>query len=910
MREPSLYATFESRLRAGASVEILGETSTHVETRTHEEMLRSAALRATSIAEQGVGKGEVVGIFARTTFDFLIGCLAIWRRGAVVMPLAPPARLVSREAWENRIHALLAKAEATAILAAPGDPELSTHVPRLTPTETGGAFADPHPESTDVALIQFSSGSTSAPKGIVLEHGALLANLAATGKRECPFPPEKSRFFSWLPFSHDMGLINYFLMPFSKGGSMSLLPTELFVRSPLRWLDELTRFQASVSSAPNFAFGLAARELEKDTRRELDLSPWQYAGNGGEIVSAAILERFAAATQRHGFDPGSLVPGYGLAEATCTVTAHSPGEGWTVDHIDRSELAAGVARPGVAGQTGVAPFVSVGTAIDNSEVIVVDEMGAPLEERVVGEVLVKGPGVMRGYLSDPEATAAVFVDGWLKTGDRGYLVDGRLYVTGRSKDTIIVGGQNYYAEDVERVVQRVKEVRPGNAIAVATMEGGAEGLAVIAETGGEPSRRRAIREQIAHEVTSETGIAPSRVLLLPARSVPKTTSGKLQRQKAKQMLEQGAFTELEEPVAEPESAPSAQRAPSDPLEHQLLGMWRSVLEVEEIDTSDDFFLLGGSSVQAASILSMIEERYGRDLPLSVILKAPTVKKLAAVVREETAPVAARLVPLQVDTGGAPFFCVHGGGGHVFHLLPLAHRLAGRRSFYGLQARGSDGTEAPHGSVEEMASEYIAEMMQIHRGPYLLLGYSFGGVVAYEMAAQLHRAGEEVALVGLLDAPSIEDAGVRSPLLDRSNWKKGPRSALRYARNTVERRSSDIKNRVTLARQKALPSDVVTDFLIQNSGKVMAKYSGGGYPGPVHYFRVVDPGGEPMATRSEGWGRLVGERLRMIDIEAPNHVEFLQEPWVKSLADALVIESEKTLESRSPKINHEEASPGA
>lgn len=891
MRASSLFEAFQRSHRTEGSVTILGDQPRDEETRSHEEMFDSASLRAGGLAEQGVERGEVVGLFARTTFDFLIGCLAVWRRGAIVMPLASPARLVSQDAWEDRIRALLNKAGVKAIIPSPGDPTLRTDVPLIAATESAGRFTDAMPAPSDIALIQFSSGSTTAPKGVVLEHGAILSNLASVGKRECPTPDDGAFFFSWVPFSHDLGFINYFLLPLSMGRSSSLLPTDLFVRTPLRWLDEMSRYRATMCGAPNFAFGLAARELEKDADRTLDLSAWSYAGNGGETVSENILERFIAASARHGFDRGSLIPGYGLAEATCTVTSHFLGEGWTVDHVDRSALAAGVAHPVSAGRPGVASFVSLGSPLDGVKVVISDEEGVELEDRHVGEVLVKAPSVMRGYLSDSEATEAAFRDGWLRTGDLGYIRDGRLYVTGRSKDTIVVGGQNFYAEDIERVVQRVRGVRPGNAVAVATLSGGAEGLAVIAETNADPDATRTVRQAIAHEVLTETGIAPTKVLLVPPRSVPKTTSGKLQRQRAKQMLEEGAFSGMAPPNEK--EAPT----PMDPLELQLLSIWRSVLEIDSIDPHDDFFLLGGSSVQAASILALIEDQLGRSLPLSVILRAPTIAKLAAILRTEPTARPPRVVPLQTEGSKTPFFCVHGGGGNVFHLLPLAHHLTGRRPFYGLLARGSDGTEAPHDSIEEMASDYIAQMLQIHEGPYLLLGYSFGGVVAYEMAAQLHRAGEDVALLGLLDAPSLESAS-RSPLLDPAKWRKGPKSALRYARTTLDRQTTRLKGRLALAMQKPLPAELITEFMMVHSGRLMARYRGGGYPGPVHYFRVVDSNGRPMAPRSEGWEKLAGDRLRVQDVEGPNHVAVLQEPWVGSLANALAVEADKALASRN------------
>ena len=516
-------------------------------TLSYDELVDQAERKAAGLAEHGIERGAAVGLFAHTTFDYITGCLAIWRRGAVVVSLPTAPRMGSLEAWIERSASHLRKAKAKALLLGEGDSALDLGVPTLAMASLGhsGPFRDPFPEPSDIALIQFSSGSTSHPKGVQLDHRAVTELHEASTRRLGPHSEGTDGcFLSWLPLSHDWGLLQFALRPMRLGRSTVLMPTEAFVEAPLRWLEEIGRWRAVQSPAPNSAYGFVARLLERSDKLDTDLASWTYAGNGGEPVDVGTLEAFSAAAARYGFEAGALVPGYGLAEATCDVSVAAPGSGWRADHIERSSLAEGHAKRAGGPGPGVSTFVSVGPPLDHVELTIADDAGHELPERSVGEIVVRSQSVMRGYIDDPGATGEALRGEELRTGDLGYMADGELFITGRMKDIIIVGGRNYHAEDIERVVETVSVVRKGAVVALPVRQAGAEGIGVIAESRATGEELLRGRSEIRARVLAETGVGARSIVFVEPRSLPKTTSGKLRRAESKRMWEQGELTDV------------------------------------------------------------------------------------------------------------------------------------------------------------------------------------------------------------------------------------------------------------------------------------------------------------------------------------------------------------------------------
>ena len=853
---------------------ILGQERGTEKTFSYDELFDASEARAAGLAERGVGHGDVVALFAHPTFDFVVGCFAAWRRGSVVVTLPLPPRLGERRAWADHVNALLRASEAKALLVGEGDPQLDTDVRLIEAAslEGAGRFTDPGPDPSGIALIQFTSGSTSVPKGIVLEHGAVAAGIEAVRRR---FGLSDESLLSWLPLHHDMGFILYLVRPLCQGVPVVLMPRDVFVKEPLRWIEEMDRAKATISSASNSAYGFVARELERYEGKPFDLSQWRFAGCGGEPVDPATLDRFAVSAKPHGFDPSAFMPGWGLAEATCTVTAKSPGFGCRFDQVDRHVLSQGEALPAEPGSNAVS-IVDVGSALDGYEVEIVDDQGDLLPDRRVGEIAVRAPSLMRGYLRDAEATRAVLREGRLFTGDLGYLVDGNLFVTGRIKDVIIVDGANYHASDIERVVGTVSGIRKGGCVAVSTKVGGSERLAVIAETSSGPEAARAEKAAIQAAVLAETGVSPAVVVLVAPRTLPKTTSGKLKRSAAREMLESGRLVDLGASSSErPERTLTA-------TEERLAKIWREVLGVREVGPDDNFFELGGTSLQAARIVTEIESTLDVNLPLSVLAESSRLGELAVAIDEAGRSTSKTLIRLIHSDTGPDVFAIPGAGGTVYGFRALSEELEGECSVYGLEAQGADGRVRPAGSVEEMADHYIEEMKRVSKGPYVLMGYSFGGVVAFEMAARLAGRGEKPARVVLLDTvapPKIrpEDFRSESPRGVGETWARARHISVMTIVRTLAWGRRHLRTPIS--------PRLYLRYLLGHTNSLSAGYRPPIYRGPVEYVQVVTGDHAPTERHAQVWSEVAPDfRVHLVDI--PSHEHLLYEPWVNELVPIL------------------------
>lgn len=535
--EPSstITSALERGVQAGACLTILGPDDE--KTISQADLNERAAHWAAALAEKGVQRGDRVCLWATTSFDFVCGCLAAWYAGAVAVPLPLPARWTSRTAREELAAALIGKVRPRAVLIGNDAPAVEVPVPKIAfeTLETTNTYRA-EVTSVDPAVIQFTSGSTRGPKGAVLSHGAITSHLAALERATKIDVGHVS--VSWLPLYHDLGLFHYMVRAFVEGYDAVLFPTQMFVSDPERWLVELSRWRATLTSAPSFAYALASRALEA-TDQTFDLSHLARAGNGGEFVSAPTFLRFIELATPHGFSPGAVSCGYGLAEATCAATLHPLNQPLEVDRVDRDQLVGGYAAPSNSDGPRTATFTSMGPPLDNVKIEVRGHEG-PLEDRNVGEIAISTPAMMSGYFDDPESSSEALREGWLLTGDLGYLVEGRLFVTGRIKDLIVSRGRNYSAEDLEPVVHRVKGVRKGGIAAISSTSDGGEGVALLVEVATDGDRDQ-IRTAVTKALTSATGLIPTQVLLLEPRSLPKTSSGKLRRAEARRLFETGAL---------------------------------------------------------------------------------------------------------------------------------------------------------------------------------------------------------------------------------------------------------------------------------------------------------------------------------------------------------------------------------
>ncbi|NPV59332.1 MAG: fatty acyl-AMP ligase [Actinobacteria bacterium] len=500
------------------------------------ELKEAAERAACGLVRAGVEPGDRVGIMAQTTPATVLTFLGCWAAGAVAVPLPLPMRAVDPASFIEQSRGRLEKVGAK-LLALPGSlmpmaGELGMGVKMIACEElsSGGGLPPASTTPDDVALVQFTSGSTSEPRGVVLTHANIMANARAIARKAKV--THRDRVVSWMPLYHDMGLIGFLITALGYGTSLVLMSPQRFVSDPASWMRALSDHRATITGGPNFSYALSTRVLEGGGAGDIDLSSLRLALNGAEPVDPEAMDGFVKVGAEYGLKPEVPYPVYGLAEATLAVTFPQPGKRYRVDHVSRNDVEdRGVATPADPGDGGTRALVSLGTPLEGVKLRVVKEDGSEAGERELGEVCVSGPCVMRGYWGDEAATAKSIREGWLHTGDLGYLAGGELYLVGRIKDMVIIGGRNLFPEDVERCAERVSGMRKGNAVAFGvTTRRGRERLVLVGETRlscAEAARETA--RAVSEAVREEIGVPVREVILVPAGTLPKTSSGKKRR---------------------------------------------------------------------------------------------------------------------------------------------------------------------------------------------------------------------------------------------------------------------------------------------------------------------------------------------------------------------------------------------
>ncbi|MEW5847817.1 MAG: AMP-binding protein [Myxococcota bacterium] len=528
---------------------------------SYGELWAATTELAGGLQASGVQPGQTVGLMLRTEAAFFPAFLGALLVGGVPVPIYPPFRADQVEDYVRRQVLILRNAQARCLVTFPEAERVARwlrlqlpHLAEVTTAEslrTRGArvlpvVRQPH----DPALIQYTSGSTGNPKGVLLTHANLITNIRAIGAGLDIRPDDVA--VSWLPLYHDMGLIGSWLTSLYFGIPLVLLSPLTFLARPVSWLRVIHAHHGTLSAAPNFAFDLCARKIADEELTGLDLGSWRVALNGSEAVLPETLERFTRRFTPYGFRARAMFPVYGLAECSVALTFPPLDRGPRVDEVDREQLQRhGHALPSRTGDVRAQRFVSCGTALPGHQVRVVDERDVPLAERREGCIQFRGPSVTQGYHRNPEATHAAFHDGWMDSGDLGYLADGELYVTGRRKDLIIKAGRNLHPQEVEEVVGGIPGIRKGCVAAFGVVDPalGTERFVVVAETS-EPSaaQRQRLRDSAVQQVLRQVGVPPDVVVLVPPRTIPKTSSGKLRRRAAQEMYTAGDLTRPRRPV--------------------------------------------------------------------------------------------------------------------------------------------------------------------------------------------------------------------------------------------------------------------------------------------------------------------------------------------------------------------------
>jgi fatty-acyl-CoA synthase len=518
---------------------------------TFAELRDDSLLHARRFIALGIKPGDRVALVAETGPEFASCFFGAVYAGAWPVPLPLPTSFGGREAYVEQLGIQLNSCDPALFLYPPelsdfcGEAAAKAGVPSrawdsLATVSTVDAEL-PQASPDDIAYLQYSSGSTRFPHGVAVTHRALLDNLRSHGiglKVE-----ETDRCISWLPWYHDMGLVGCFLSPMSLQFSVDYLKTEDFARRPLAWLDMITRNPGtSVSYSPTFGYDICSRRMSSQTRAEdrFDLSRWRIAGNGADMIRPDVMQAFVDSFAKAGFEASAFCPSYGLAEATLAVSLMPPGEGIRLELVEENELS-GCAPNGDERPRRYRAVVNCGKPVTGTEIEIRGPSGEILPDRGIGKVYVRGGSVMHSYFRDEESTKACLSDdGWLDTGDMGYMSKGYIFIVGRAKDMIIINGRNHWPQDIEWAVEQLPGFKSGDIAAFAiTGPSGEETPAVLVHCRvSDAEERGRLRDEIRERVRAITGITPV-VELVPPRTLPRTSSGKLSRTKARNLYLSG-----------------------------------------------------------------------------------------------------------------------------------------------------------------------------------------------------------------------------------------------------------------------------------------------------------------------------------------------------------------------------------
>jgi acyl-CoA synthetase (AMP-forming)/AMP-acid ligase II len=591
----------------------------------------------------GARRGDKMIIFLSSNEQFLDGFWAAVCGGITPVPLAVGisdehrhkllrvARKVDKPLLYTdsknlqRLEALAAQVGESALFG-----ELKARsflVESITDISRPGKLHRPAPD--DLAFIQFSSGSTSEPKGVMLTHGNLIAN--TQGSTAVDKFNDQDVTLSWMPLTHDMGLIGFYLMQFANRVHIHLMPTELFVRRPLLWLQVASRKKVTITCSPNFGYRHFLKVLGDRRLEGVDLSSIRLMYNGAEPISVDLCNEFMNALAYTGLKRQAMYPVYGLAEASLAVTLPELGSGYRWVRVNRHKLAVGSRiELNPVDTRDALELMCVGRVVPNTEVRIADDLRAPLPGGIVGHILIRGASVTRGYFGDPEATAlAISADGWVDTGDLGFMHEESLYIAGRSKEIIFINGQNYYPYDLENIAQRAPGMDLNKLVAAGVSTPGSQGeeLVVFVLHRGSLQDFLPVAAAVGRLINEHTGLEVAQVI--PTKRIPKTTSGKVQRHLLEQAYVDGEFAaELEELKALRAASGAGSHASGTELEAHLQAICEAALPGKRIDVNDNLFDIGASSLKLIEIHENVDRDFPGLIDLTELFDHPTIAELA------------------------------------------------------------------------------------------------------------------------------------------------------------------------------------------------------------------------------------------------------------------------------------------
>ncbi len=744
------------------------------------------------------------------------------------------------------------------------------------PCHLAAQWQAPDINGDTLAYLQYTSGSTSTPKGVMLDHANLMGHLAAL--QQAVGYDSNSVTVTWMPYFHDYGLVEGILEPLYNGTPCYLMSPTAFIKHPFRWLKAIEHYGATHSQAPNFAYAYCLKRVTPAERDTLDLSQWQAAGNAAEPINPEVMEQFCQTFASCGFRPHAFAPAYGLAEATLLVTTSRKADTSVFCTIDADALAQNRIVETPTGQR----LAGSGRLLAETQVVVVHpETLTRCAPDEVGEIWVASVGVARGYWQRPDATQETFyahlVDtgksAFLRTGDLGFLKDGELFVTGRLKDLIIIRGANYYPQDLEWVVEKSHPaLRSSYGAAFAIEIDGVEQVVIAFEVDRSASKNLDVDEvvgAIRNAVAEHYELPIYGIVLLKRGSIPKTSSGKIQRQACQKAFLDGSLNSLALWTLD-RTSNQQKITPQNQIESQLMQTWQRVLGVSSISTKDNFFELGGDSLKTAIVVAEIEQVFGQSIPLASLAEASTIEQLAALLMQrDRKGTFTSLVPINLNGSKRPFFYIHGLPGYNLDVQSALARYIDR-PFYGIQAVGIDGQSSPYTHMKDVVAHYIQELQIVQpEGPYLLGGVCIGGNIAFEMAQELRKRGQKVLLVVMVDSPNpftAEEGKIKLP-----NWYPQPHLG------------AELINKGLSANQ------VENLFRVWNANiQVIADHRPQAYEDCVVYFSAQEKVMEkhrfdPMQLN--GWNNLVADGIEFCEVSG-SHLTMHFEPHVRELGEKL------------------------
>ncbi|MFF6813404.1 AMP-binding protein [Streptomyces sp. NPDC012403] len=725
----------------------LGGADAAFQDQSHPQLLDDARRTLGGLRAQGLRPRDKVVLVLEQPREFLTAFWAAVLGGFIPCPMAPLRG--DPERWAAQLTHVDALLEGPLIVTSGS---VAAELPRVNGLRVGllerlytAEPAEPYraaPE--DTALLVLTSGSTGNSKAVMLSHANLLA--AMTAKNGHHRLTAADTTLNWVSFDHVAALLECHLLPLSTGGRQLHVEPSVILQEPLEFLRISSRHGVTMTFTPNFLLGQlnAAAERLRAGGERLDLTRLRHIVSGGEAVVRTTGEGFLDHFAPHGLARDALWPAFGMTE-TCAGSVYSRK---AFPEVDRGS-----------------EFASLGTPVHGLRMRVADADDRELPEGAVGELQLSGPMVTSGYYNNPGATEEAFTaDGWFRSGDLGRIEAGRLSLVGRSKDSVIVNGVNYFSHEIEASLEQLPGVAGAYVAAFPTRSAGADTEQLVIAFHPDVPDDEAMLHQVLTAVRSSVvlhwGFRPFLVLPLPKEAFPKTSLGKIQRSLMRQRLESGAYEAEAHAAAELTTRMLGGHTPPEgATEQALCEIYAEILDVDpgSLSASAAFFDLGGTSLDILRLRSKVAERLGAtDLEIITLLRAPTVRALAQRLTQGAvsgAPEYDPIVPMQTNGTKTPLFCVHPGVGEVLVFVNLAKYFVGDRPFHALRARGFNEGEKPFATFEEMVDSYVeAVRARQPHGPYALAGYSYGGAVAFEMAKVLREQGERVDFVGSINLP--------------------------------------------------------------------------------------------------------------------------------------------------------------